>query len=1492
LALIAVHDYLQQIDQLIDDSRLTEAVVHCRYILEHYPRFVDAYRLLGKALLEQQKFADATDVFQRVLSAEPEDFIAHAALSIIHKEARDLPQAIWHMERAFEMDPYSGPIREELKDLYARRDGLKPERLFLTSAALARLYYRGGLYQQAVAELRRLLANGDNRSDLQSLLAESLWQDDQRVDAVEVGLDLLSRLPNCISANAVLAEVWLITGRIDEAQDHLQRLQKLTLVDRRHCDPDTAVGRAFLTEGATSLPDCIELEQLEYVPGFTDDENASDWVRELSLSLEEDGEEAGESTGWLEALDATRVEPTASEVAAAEVTIPRDDSPESEESGAEFDWLREVATRNDESASFAEQSDPEMESLTAVEDESADWFATTAEPDRPDDTAWPDDTLSEESLKVAHAPDWPAAGSDLDDASATAEEFPDWLAGSDLDDVSATAEEFPDWLAGSDLDDVSATAEEFPDWLAGSDLDDVSATAEEFPDWLAGSSDDPVATASGEELPGWLAESSDDLDAAAIEKEDFSDWLAGNGDDLVVAPDADDEIAGWGSERDEFLATAAMDSNDSQLIEGRTDVSDEEIPDWLLNGHDSLEDETMGASDQSDKFEEPVPDDFDEAMAWLEKLAAKQGAPTDELPSVTSEQDAMAAPDEESESDLPAWLKLELEDAPAADVEGIPAWLQPLDVSEDEAEPDGADWLEMAGPADLTGAGSGEEPVVAGDELPDWLKEQMPDDLNESAADSASGADLTWLDQIAAGEGAAIEEPPTLSWEEVGDTAGGDDLAWIDQLAVSDPAAELDASEGELPEEFEPELEHATIPDIVEEEATIGDTDLWPGDEMPDDPDEAMAWLEQLAAQQGAPMEELLSLSADMAETDAADAIPDWLREEMPEDLTPAMEAQPADEWERDSQATFAAADLEDDSEIPADAALMATMLSPAMADGEDEEPVTAVAADELPEPVMADGEGEEPVTAVAADELPEPAMADGEDEEPVTAVVADELPEPVMADAAAEAGPIPAALSAEDELAGDIPDDPDEAMAWLERLAAQQGAPLEELLTIETEAELDWSTVEGPADETETVILAQAIDIEPVSEEVAIESAAEEGETEPDDTMAWLERLASGEDEVLEELSNVLGEGEEKAAVDEWAAPELEVEEPAPDAAAVTVPAVEPPAAEAEQIAAVPAVADDLTDDDGLAWLEQLAARQGASLDELTSVAEIGEDVTMPDWLTAEMAAAAEQSDTEESAVAEVVVDGEEEVDFIAALAALEDVPDESAPELASESAVEVEQALVEADQTEVEEEDSPAVDEPGLEDDDIVDSLPEWLSRTPTGQSSSEEVDWLDDLIATDIDSWLTAEEEITLHDPVAATGPLPPLDAHGMPQTQPRPRARPEPEPEAESEVEVAPVHEPEPEAETVSLAVSESAAGTEIMAAARQALIARDYQQALAEYAALLNSDVSLRLLVADLETAVTNHSRQPLLRRLLGDAYMRNGQLQKALDTYRRALEQM
>src|SRR5450759_5619057 len=96
---VALHDYVNEISAMIDGSAYDTAITHCKHILSQYPKYLEAYRLIGKAALEKEDDATAIDIFQRVLAVDPEDFLARVGLSIIFDRGNDLNKAIWHMER-------------------------------------------------------------------------------------------------------------------------------------------------------------------------------------------------------------------------------------------------------------------------------------------------------------------------------------------------------------------------------------------------------------------------------------------------------------------------------------------------------------------------------------------------------------------------------------------------------------------------------------------------------------------------------------------------------------------------------------------------------------------------------------------------------------------------------------------------------------------------------------------------------------------------------------------------------------------------------------------------------------------------------------------------------------------------------------------------------------------------------------------------------------------------------------------------------------------------------------------------------------------------------------------------------------------------------------------------------------------------------------------------------------------------------------------------
>ena len=141
---VTLTGYADQIRELIRNDRNDEAVAICMHILRYYPKYVDAYRQLGQALLEKGQLDDAKEVFRRVLSADPESVVAYAGLAVILEQEHLVAEAAWHMERAYELAPSNAELHNELYRLYHEVDGRPRARLELTPGALARRFSPSG----------------------------------------------------------------------------------------------------------------------------------------------------------------------------------------------------------------------------------------------------------------------------------------------------------------------------------------------------------------------------------------------------------------------------------------------------------------------------------------------------------------------------------------------------------------------------------------------------------------------------------------------------------------------------------------------------------------------------------------------------------------------------------------------------------------------------------------------------------------------------------------------------------------------------------------------------------------------------------------------------------------------------------------------------------------------------------------------------------------------------------------------------------------------------------------------------------------------------------------------------------------------------------------------------------------------------------------------------------------------------------------------------
>ncbi|MDT8306886.1 MAG: hypothetical protein RRC07_13210, partial [Anaerolineae bacterium] len=685
-------------------------------------------------------------------------------------------------------------------------------------------------------------------------------------------------------------------------------------------------------------------------------------------------------------------------------------------------------------------------------------------------------------------------------------------------------------------------------------------------------------------------------------------------------------------------------------------------------------------------------------------------------------------------------------------------------------------------------------------------------------------------------------------------------LTWLDEV----PEGVAVAPEGAVPQDLEEAMNWLDA--LPGEEAGAADVG-----EAPEDLDEAMDWLEQLAAQQGVPLEELPSLAgvAPEAEVDEAERL------EIPEAAEVEPEPEPNLEWmetlaeaeELVAKEAGEGAFAEEEFDVPED-------LDEAMAWLEGLAAQQGAPLDELPS-IETD---EDLLLTPFEDELEEKAVEEFAAETPVT-----EAGEETVIDLEA------------------VPEDLEEAMAWLEELAAQQ-APAEEAAAPAEEIEPEVELAQGEAALVETEVELPEAEAEraEVPEEAALEpSLTDEDETPeamvvPDVAMMYLDSLVEGEGRFGDEA-----EWTEEAAPaadlvaeipDDPEAALAWLEElaggPEPEAPAVSPP--EPEAAEDAVAGLPPEIEVDVDDvpedpDEVMAWLERLAARQGASLDELPSVDKYVEDVETPDWLAAEIAEDEAEEEVETFAgpaesVADVEAEAEPEISALEeeAPAGVDEEADEASwldeetglewldavtSDQPSEGREWLDESEVATEEIAEEAADEAAVlEEPALPvlDDESDDLMPDWLTM--------DEDSWLEE--EADITSWLEAEEEMTQVSPETPPPAVAPLE----PARQPAPEAKPEPEPEVTFQRMAAP--------EEMDAARLE---------AARADLDEGNLDAALGVYQELLDAGAGLNVIIADLELA-TDAGYTPALCRVLGDTYMQNGQLNRALEVYRKALD--
>lgn len=908
MAETALRAYIKEVDDLVEREQLDEAIAHCRHILESYPKHLDTYRLLGKAYLEAKRYGDAADIFQRVLSAVPDDFVSQVGMSIVREDEGNLDASIWHMERAFETTPANPAIQQELRRLVGRRDGIEPHKVRLTRGALARMYAQGELYPQAAAELRAALQEDFDRPDLQAALAEMYWKTGQRTEAAEMCAHILEKLPYCREANRIIAAAYQSSGKSQEATPYHRRLAML--------DPYAAFVENAMVDPRAVDANSVMIERLEWFPGMAVPTAQPDWATTLGVQTKTETPSEGAMPGWLAALEADHVvKPEAPKPVERPAAAKTPTSPFAGDAqhGPVPEWMRQAGWQeatgearegpvsfSDEEMAALDQGQPVAPSPGGTDElapaELPDWVQAIApreavpEPEGPPALPPP---RPPPAAEVEPAPSWmeepggqpagplpgpiraePSPAGQAGPQAATplpSGEVPNWLE-SPADGASST---IVAWLGDRRPEGLRPSQPKReplaePEPKAVPEAEPAARAEEAPPAWLS----EAEPPDQGVPLP-WLAEGPAEAELEVKPEEQGPPaWVSGIKEAAAQPEPLRPEEMEWLRDREESAAKEEPQEEWLAQLEASEEAEmppEKKPPDWL-RGVREPETPATPPTPPAESPATPAGADWLRGIAeppapaggegdWLRGIAEPEKAPpqedTDWLAGIGETPQAQAQP---AESDID-WLKgfEQPEQAPEPAEEPAAAWLsamaeaapppdveiRPAGPAEPESETPG--WLQEFAAAETGGPAAGVQPGAAEEPGFQGVLDWLREPASEVSAEPAAGGGYdVWPEPSFEAPAAPEAELPEAVDEDQA-------LRWLEGLAARQTAGEP----GAPPRTRQPGAE---LPAFMAEAAA-------PRSELPpEEPEEGLDWLERLATERGidaqvTPMQDLAALS-------------------------------------------------------------------------------------------------------------------------------------------------------------------------------------------------------------------------------------------------------------------------------------------------------------------------------------------------------------------------------------------------------------------------------------------------------------------------------------------------------------------------------------------------------------------------------------------------------------------------------------------------------
>jgi tetratricopeptide (TPR) repeat protein len=262
MAQITLRDYLQETEDAISSSHLDEALTRCQLMLSYFPEALEIQRLLGEVYLAQGQIEEAQQVFDWVLTNDPENVVAYCNRADVSERMSEYDVALDCYQQAYELSRGNGQIREEFNRL-SEKVGQKG--FMFSRAGLARLYMRGDALSDAIQEWEAVLAVTPDRLDARTGLLETYWRAGLMENVEQLAEEILRTVHGCLKA--LLLQASAISSKDS------QRLEEL-LRRAEALDPDYITAQALFADALASHPDDPFLRQVKKAPVLLPDEQA------------------------------------------------------------------------------------------------------------------------------------------------------------------------------------------------------------------------------------------------------------------------------------------------------------------------------------------------------------------------------------------------------------------------------------------------------------------------------------------------------------------------------------------------------------------------------------------------------------------------------------------------------------------------------------------------------------------------------------------------------------------------------------------------------------------------------------------------------------------------------------------------------------------------------------------------------------------------------------------------------------------------------------------------------------------------------------------------------------------------------------------------------------------------------------------------------------------------------------------------------------------